>query len=55
MIRTKPVVISKIAGARLTTVSSSMICNVEANPCGLVQSDGPPIPLGRSPATGESA
>ena len=46
MIRTKPVVISRMAGARLTTVSSSMICSVEASPCGLVHSAGPPMPPG---------
>ena len=34
MIRTKQVVISRIAGARLTTVSSSITCSVEARPCG---------------------
>ena len=48
MIRTKPVVISRMAGARLTTVSSSMTCSVDARPCGLVQSAGPPIPFGSS-------
>ena len=38
----------------LTTVSSSMICSVDAKPCGLVHSDGPPMPFGNSPAAGDS-
>ncbi len=54
MIRTKPVVISKMAGARLTTVSSSITCSVEASPCGLVQSAGPPMPPGISAIAGTS-
>src|SRR5262245_34851365 len=44
MIRTKQVVISRIAGARLITVSSSITCSVEASPCGLVHCCGPPTP-----------
>ena len=35
--RTKQVVISSAAGARLSTVSSSITCNVELSPSGLVQ------------------
>ena len=52
MIRTKLVVISRIAGARLTTVSSSITCSVEASPCGLVHSAGPPILSGSRDAAG---
>ena len=40
MIRTKLVVISRIAGARLTTVSSSITCSVELMPPGLVHCCG---------------
>ena len=47
MIRTKLVVISRMAGARLTTVSSSITCSVEASPCGLVQSCGPADACGK--------
>ncbi len=43
MIRTKLVVISRIAGARLITVNSSITCSVEASPSGLDQFCGPPM------------
>src|SRR4029077_10151578 len=48
-IRTKLVVINKMAGARLSTVSSSMTCSVELSFCGLVHDSGPPR---RASATG---
>ena len=41
MMRTKQVVISRIAGARLRTVSNSITCSVELNPSGLAQALGP--------------
>src|SRR5688572_7034640 len=49
MIRTKQVVISRIAGARLTTVNKSITCKAELSPSGLVHCSGPPaIPAGSS-------
>ena len=45
MMRTKLVVISRIAGARLTTVSSSITWMLELIPSGLVHCCGPPRPL----------
>ena len=46
--RTKQVVISSAAGARLSTVNSSITCNVELSPSGLVQAFGPGgEPLGK--------
>ena len=41
MIRTKLVVISRMAGARLSTVSSSMTCSVELSRSGLVHDSRP--------------
>src|SRR6185312_2541951 len=41
-IRTKLVVISRMAGARLSTVNSSMTCSVELSFCGLAHDWGPP-------------
>ena len=41
--RTKQVVISSTAGARLSTVSSSITCSVELSPSGLVQAFGPAV------------
>ena len=43
MIRTKQVVINRIAGAMLNTVKSSMICSVELRPSGLVHTGGPAV------------
>ena len=43
MIRTKLVVISSTAGARLRTVNSSRICSDELSRSGLVHSCGPPL------------
>ena len=43
--RTKLVVISRIAGARLTTVRSSITWMLELIPSGLVHCCGPPMPL----------
>ena len=37
------VVISKMAGARLTTVSRSITCSVPVSPSGLVHCSGPPL------------
>ena len=46
--RTKQVVISSTAGARLSTVSSSITCSVELSPSGLVQAFGPAVePFGK--------
>ena len=48
-IRTKHVVISRIDGARLTTVNSSITCSDELRPSGLVHCSGPPpSPAGSS-------
>jgi hypothetical protein len=40
--RTKQVVISRMAGARLSTVNRSITCRAELRPSGLAHCSGPP-------------
>ncbi len=53
-IRTKQVVIIRMAGARLTTPNSNSVSTVDGNPSGLVHFSAPPRPLSNS-ASGDGA